>query len=84
MTDEGDDMDEQRFHDAILALEQATREEKAPEAWRAIGETAIEDFWRAWPEIRAWGQWLWQLVDAERAEQAEPDHRADVDTGGPG
>jgi hypothetical protein len=74
-------MDEQRFHEAVLVLEQMAQEEKAPNAWRSLGETTVEDFWRAWPEVRGWGQWLWQLVDAERAEHAEPDDRADVETG---
>ena len=77
-------MNEQSFHEAILALESLAKEEKAPDAWRAMGETTVEDFWRAWPEIRGWGQWLWQLVDGERAEHAKPDDQTDVDTGEPG
>ena len=63
---------EEQFHDAIAKLEVVTHELKPPDAWREFDPVAVEDFWRAWPDIRAWGQWLWELVDKERGEKAVP------------
>lgn len=63
---------EERFHEAVAALEVVTQEQKAPDAWRDFDHVALEDFWRAWPEIRAWCQWLYQLVDNERGDKAAP------------
>lgn len=77
-------MDEQAFHEAILALETRAQETKAPETWRSLSDQATEDFFRAWPEIRAWGQWLWQLIEAERGEKAEPVQDPELDETGDG
>jgi hypothetical protein len=35
-----------------------------------------------WPEIGAWGQWLWQLIDHERGDQAAPVDDPDLDESG--
>jgi hypothetical protein len=80
-----DEPQAERFHDAVGSLEGLAGEIKPPEAWRAFGDQYLEDFWRAWPEVRAWAQWLWQLVDDERRDRAAPvtDPEFD-DTGGGG
>ncbi len=77
-------MNEETFHDAVLALELLSQEEKAPEAWRKVGEQTLEDFWRAWPGIRAWGEWLYTLVDGERAERASSVTDPELDETGEG
>jgi len=70
---------EEQFHDAIAKLEIVTQEGKPPDAWREFDHVALEDFWRAWPDIRGWGEWLWQLVDKERGEKAAPLSQEDSD-----
>lgn len=75
---------EERFHDAISALEVVSQEMKSPEAWREFGDLTQEEFWRTWPGIRGWGEWLWRLVDAERGIKAVPVDDADHDELGGG
>jgi hypothetical protein len=77
-------MDEHAFHEAILALETQAKETKAPEAWRRLSALATEDFLRAWPQIRAWGEWLWQLIEGERGERSEPVKDPELDETGEG
>jgi hypothetical protein len=43
-----------------------------------------EDFYRAWPQIRGWGEWLWQLIDGERGEKAAPEKDPELDETGDG
>lgn len=63
---------EERFHEAVTALDEVTGEVKPPQAWDTFGQMPLEEFWQSWPQIRAWGEWLWRLVDAERGEKAAP------------
>jgi hypothetical protein len=77
-------MDEQAFQDAILTLETHAQETKAPETWRSLSDQTTEDFFRAWPQIRAWGEWLWQLIDNERGEKAAPVSDPELDETGEG
>jgi hypothetical protein len=77
-------MDEQAFQDAILTLESHAQETKAPETWRALSDQATEDFFRAWPQVRAWGEWLWQLIDNERGEKAAPVNDPELEETGEG
>jgi hypothetical protein len=77
-------MDEQAFQESILSLETQARETKAPETWRNLSDQTTEDFFRAWPQIRAWGEWLWQLIDNERGEKAAPVQDPELDETGEG
>jgi hypothetical protein len=77
-------MDEQAFHESIVSLETHARETKAPETWRSLSDQTTEDFFRAWPQIRAWGEWLWQLIDNERGERAAPVQDPELDETGEG
>lgn len=77
-------MDEQAFHEAFLSLETHAQETKAPETWRSLSDQTTEDFFRAWPQIRAWGEWLWQLIDNERGEKAAPVKDPELDETGEG
>ena len=77
---------EQSLQDALAALEEVSAEAKPPDAWRAFGDVTVERFWQAWPGIRAWGEWLYTLINNERgdkAEQVEHDDEHD-ETGGAG
>ena len=63
---------EQTFQDALAGLEEVSSETKPPDAWRAFADVTVERFWQSWPTIRAWGEWLYTLVENERGEKAEP------------
>ena len=83
MVDKGS---EDRFHEAIAALEEVSGEVKPPQAWDDFGPVPLEEFWQSWPQVRAWGEWLWRLVDADRGERAAPasDDSPYEETGGSG
>ncbi len=63
---------EEQFHDAVTSMDVVSHEMKPPEAWDVFGEVTLEDFWRTWPQLRGWAEWLWRLIDAERGEKATP------------
>jgi hypothetical protein len=74
---------EQSLQDALAALEEISAETKPPEAWRRFGDVTVERFWQTWPNIRAWGEWLYTLIDNERGDKAEPvPHDAEHDETG--
>ncbi len=63
---------EESLQDALAALEEVAGEVKPPDAWRDFGDLTLERFWQSWPTVRAWGEWLWTLVDNERGDKATP------------
>jgi hypothetical protein len=77
-----EDRMEERLHDAISELEMVAHSIKPPEAWREFGELTTEQFYRVWPDVGAWGQWLWQLIDHERGDKAAPIDDSDLDESG--
>ena len=66
-----DDLEE-TLNDSMAGLEEVAGQAKPPEAWRDLGDTTLERFWQTWPQVRAWGQWLWTLIDNERGDKATP------------
>lgn len=76
-----DELDD-KLHDAVAELEVVARSVKPPDAWRSFGDLTLEKFWQAWPEVRGWGQWMWQLIDAERGEKAAPVTDPELDESG--
>ena len=71
---------EESLHDSIAAIEEVAANVKPPEAWTRFGDLTLEKFWQSWPDIRAWGEWLYTLIEKERGEKAEQvsphdDHR---------
>lgn len=66
-----DEIDES-LQDSISALEEIAADVKPPEAWSRLDSVTVERFWQAWPNVRAWGEWLFTLADKERGEKAEP------------
>jgi hypothetical protein len=66
-----DDLEE-ALNDSMAGLEEVAGQAKPPEAWRDLGDTTLERFWQTWPQVRAWGQWLWTLIDNERGDKATP------------
>ncbi len=63
---------EDRVHDAVASLDMVSQEIKPPDAWREFGDLSLEAFWQSWPSVRAWGEWLWTLIDNERGGKAAP------------
>ncbi|HWC31843.1 MAG TPA: hypothetical protein VG709_01790 [Actinomycetota bacterium] len=80
-----DEVDD-RLQDALATFEELAHETKPPEAWRNLSEPTVEKLWQAWPDIRAWGEWMFQLIDGERRDKATPvPPEAELDeTGGGG
>jgi hypothetical protein len=63
---------EESLQDSIAALEEVAAGVKPPEAWSQLSEVTTERFWQAWPNVRAWGEWLFTLIEKERGDKAEP------------
>jgi hypothetical protein len=73
---------EDTLNDSIAGLHEVAASVKPPEAWRRFGDMTTEQFWQTWPEIRAWGEWLFTLIQNERAEKAAPVTDPDLDESG--
>jgi hypothetical protein len=63
---------EESLQDSIAALEEIAASVKPPDAWSGLSDVTAERFWQAWPNVRAWGEWLYTLIDKERGEKATP------------
>ncbi|HEX2030298.1 MAG TPA: hypothetical protein VHL78_02700 [Actinomycetota bacterium] len=73
---------EETLNDSVSGLQEVAATVKPPEGWRRFQDVTIEQFWQSWPEIRAWGEWMWQLIDAERGEKATPVADPELDESG--
>ena len=73
---------EDSLQDALAALEEISQDVKPPEAWRGFSEVTLEKFWQTGPQVRGWGEWMFQLIDAERGEKATPVGDPDLDESG--
>jgi hypothetical protein len=62
----------ERLQEAMAAFQQVVSEAKPAEMWRGMDELTVEQFWQSWPEARAWGEFLYQLIAKERGEKATP------------
>lgn len=77
----------ERLQEAMAAFQLVVGETKPAEMWRGMDEVTVEQFWQSWPEVRAWGEFLYQLIAKERGEKATPAAEADSEydeLGGPG
>ena len=73
---------EETLNDSITGLQEVASSIKPPGAWRSMGDLSMEQFWQSWPEVRAWGEWLWQLIDKERGDKAAPVSDPELDESG--
>jgi hypothetical protein len=73
---------EDTLNDSLAGLREVAASVKPPEAWRKFGDMTVEQFWQNWPEIRAWGEWMWTLINNERADKAAPVSDPDLDESG--
>lgn len=73
---------EETFADSVSGLQEVAGGIKPPEAWRRFGELSVEQFWQAWPEVRAWGEWMYTLIQNERGDRATPVTDPDLDESG--
>jgi len=80
-------MDEQYeygFGTAVFVLDHVSEKLTPEDAERAFGEVSKENFWRMWPNITAWAETLWGLIDDERGHMARPALDEDLDDVGGG
>lgn len=71
----------------IEAMEniEAVADTVTPEAaLTELDETALQVFWRDWPQISAWAGSLWRKINQDLAEPAGPDAEGGADVGGGG
>lgn len=73
---------EETVNESVTGLQEVAASTKPPEAWRSFGDATLEQFWQSWPDVRAWGEWLWQLIDKERGEKAAPVTDPELDESG--
>ena len=72
------------FGTAVFVLDH-TADKVTPEvAERSFSEVTKENFWRMWPNVRAWAESLWQMIEDERAHQARPVQDEELDDVGGG
>jgi hypothetical protein len=67
-----DEQLEYGFGTAVYVLDHTAEKLSVEEADSGFGEVTKENFWRMWPDIRAWAEDLWQRLDQERGNQARP------------
>jgi hypothetical protein len=73
---------EETLNDSLAGLQEVAHSVKPPDAWRRFSDLSVEQFWQSWPEVRGWGEWMWQLIDNERRDRAEPVTDPDLDESG--
>ncbi len=79
------DQIEYGFVTAVFVMEHVSEKTSAEEADRTFTETSKENFWRVWPQVREWGEQLWQILEDERGHASRPADDDVIDeTGGGG
>lgn len=69
----------------VLETFEALADEATPEAAYAdLDDSALQMFWRDWPEVSAWAGSLWRKVNADLVDAASPEDEGIADTGGGG
>lgn len=71
-----------RFMALISELEDITDEISPADAARAMDDSALQQFWRQWPDISAWAGSLWRELDQDISDHASPASEGGVDVGG--
>ena len=69
---------------ALAALRAIAQAVPAADAMTVLDETEAEVFWRDWPEVRTWTEALWQRLDHDLAQPAQPQRDAELDEVGEG
>ena len=69
---------------ALAELRAIAQAVPAADAMTVLDETEAEVFWRDWPEVRTWTEALWQRLDHDLAQPAQPQRDAELDEVGEG
>jgi hypothetical protein len=73
-----------RFLAALADLELAADQLTVDEALKSIDGSALEVFWRDWPQFSEWAGELWRRLDDDFAGPGTPAREADLDETGAG
>lgn len=72
--------------DRLLALlselEDITEEVTPADAARLLDDSALQQFWRQWPDVSAWAGTLWRELNNDLNDSATPASDGIVDVGG--
>lgn len=79
-----DDQFEYGFGTAIFVLDHTAGKLKVDEAERSFGDLTKENFWRMWPNIKAWADDLWEQIEDERGHLSRPALDEELDDVGGG
>ena len=71
-----------RFMALISELEDITDEVSPGDAARSMDDSALQQFWRQWPNVSAWAGSLWRELDQDISDHASPASDGVVDVGG--
>jgi hypothetical protein len=71
-----------RLLELLSELESITDEVDPAEAARTMDDSALQQFWRQWPDISAWAGALWRELNDDLGESASPASDGNVDVGG--
>lgn len=74
----------QQLVEALGSFEALADSATPDDAYRDLDETALQVFWRDWPQISSWAGSLWRKVNQDLMEASSPEADGDVDTGGGG
>ena len=72
------------FGTAVFVMDHVAGKVAATDAERDFNEVTKENFWRMWPDIREWGEQLWQVLEDERGDMARPAVDEELDEVGGG
>ena len=72
------------FGTAVFVMDHVAGKVAATDAEREFNEVTKENFWRMWPDIREWGEQLWQVLEDERGDMARPAVDEELDEVGGG
>lgn len=76
---------EHAFGTAMFILDHTVQRTSADEAVRRFSHVTQENFWRMWPQIKAWADTVWDEIERDRGMHATPadmDDDLEIGTGG--
>lgn len=79
-----DDQLEYGFGTAIFVLDHVADKLTPEDADSAFGEVTKENFWRMWPDVKAWADRFWKALEDERASMSRPVQDEELDEVGGG
>jgi len=71
-----------RFLALLSELEDLTDEMSPAEAAQSMDDSALQQFWRQWPDVSAWAGSLWRELNEDLDDYASPASDGVVDVGG--